>query len=76
MRVARKLLASSADATVVAFGTPAIAALVPEARSVVCCYDTTPASQKAAVGALLGDFAPAGRLPLAGIPPSSDGSKG
>jgi beta-N-acetylhexosaminidase len=63
--VATRLSASCERTVVIAFGTPLIAALVPGARSVLCCYDTTPASQAAGVGALFGEFTPSGRLPVA-----------
>jgi beta-N-acetylhexosaminidase len=68
METARKLIAAAPDPIVIAFTGPEVSLEVPDARTLLCCYDASEPSQCAAVAALFGDAPIAGRLP-ADVPP-------
>ena len=65
---ARELIGLAKRVVLICLRAPYDASLFPEAQTILCaCGDSTP-SLEAAVGALLGRFAPSGRLPVAVMP--------
>lgn len=61
----RDLIGRSENVTLVAFGSPFVLSLFPGARTSICCYDGSPAMQRAAVDALFRRGPIRGRLPAA-----------
>jgi beta-N-acetylhexosaminidase len=68
MDVARRLLDAAPDSVVLAFTGPEVALEFPDVRTLICCYDASEPSQRAAVEALFGEFPLTGRLPV-DVPP-------
>ncbi|MEA3409648.1 MAG: hypothetical protein U9Q95_04800, partial [Candidatus Eisenbacteria bacterium] len=68
LAAARRLIETAPDAIVLAFTGPEISMELPEAATLVCCYDGSEPSQRAAVSALFGESPLTGRLPV-DIPP-------
>jgi beta-N-acetylhexosaminidase len=66
--VARRLVEAAPDAIVLAFTGPEIALELPDVRTLLCCYDASEPSQRAAVEALCGEQGLTGRLPV-DVPP-------
>ena len=64
LAVARGLVAAAPGAVVIAFTGPQVSLEVPEARTLICCYDGSAPSQRAAVEALFGECSIVGRLPV------------
>ncbi len=65
VEILRRLIQACPKPIVFAFTGPQLSSLVPEARSLLCCYDGSPAMQVAAVEALLGKVPIRGHLPVA-----------
>jgi len=63
--IVRRLASSCPHTIVIAFASPQIATVLPDVRSLLCCYDGSPATQVAAIEALLGAIPIRGRLPVA-----------
>ena len=68
MDVARRLLDAAPDSVVLAFTGPEVALELPDVRTLICCYDASEPSQRAAVEALFGESPLTGRLPV-DVPP-------
>jgi len=68
LAAARRLIEAAPDAIVLAFTGPEISTELSEASALICCYDGSEPSQRAAVGALFGESPMSGRLPV-DIPP-------
>ena len=65
LEVARAIIGAAQDVILLCLSNPYDADLLPGAGTVICtCGDAAP-SLAAAVGAVLGDFTPSGRLPVA-----------
>jgi beta-N-acetylhexosaminidase len=62
--LANELLSLGIPTITVALRTPYDLAVYPAARTHLCTYSIQPASLDALTGALFGEFAPAGRLPV------------
>jgi len=60
----RELAASGRPVIVVSFGSPYLLQQFPEAPVYVCAYGAAESSQRAAIGAVFGEFAVGGRLPV------------
>lgn len=69
LAVGRELIGGSQNVTLVAFASPYVLSLLPGARTSLCCYDSTPAIQRAAVDALFRRAPMRGSLPMA-VPPA------
>jgi beta-N-acetylhexosaminidase len=67
--VGRELSERNENVTLVAFAGPFALSLFPDARTFVCCYDGSPAMQRAAADALFRRGPMRGRLPTP-IPPA------
>lgn len=77
--VGRDIIGRSENVTLVAFASPFVLSLFPGARTSICCYDSTPAIQRAVVDALFRHAQMRGSLPMA-VPasvgtPSPDGAR-
>jgi beta-N-acetylhexosaminidase len=68
LAAARRLIEAAPDAIVLAFAGPEISVELSGASALICCYDGSEPSQRAAVGALFGESPLTGRLPV-DIPP-------
>lgn len=67
----RELAARGIPHVVISFGNPYLLREIPEARSYMLAWNGSAAAQRAAVGALLGDFSVIGRTPTR-LPPFFD----
>ncbi|MFH1689318.1 MAG: glycoside hydrolase family 3 N-terminal domain-containing protein [Candidatus Eisenbacteria bacterium] len=65
---ARRLIEAAPRAVVLAFTGPSIALELPDASTLICCYDASEPLQNAAVEALFGEVPLIGRLPV-DVPP-------
>ncbi len=63
LAAARRLVAAAPRSVVLAFTGPEVAAELPGASTLVCCYDGSEPVQNAAVETLFGEFPMTGRLP-------------
>jgi CubicO group peptidase (beta-lactamase class C family) len=63
-RLLRALAASGRPVVIVSFGSPYLLRQFPEAPVYVAAYGSAESSQRAAVGALFGEYAVAGKLPV------------
>jgi beta-N-acetylhexosaminidase len=61
--IGRDLTGRNENVTLVAFAGPYVLSLFPGARTSICCYDGSPAIQRAAVDALFRRLPMGGRLP-------------
>lgn len=68
LAAARRLIEAAPDAIVLAFTGPEISVELSDARTLICCYDGSEPSQRAAVATLFGEFPMVGRLPV-DVPP-------
>ncbi|MCK4680193.1 hypothetical protein KAT82_03655, partial [bacterium] len=68
LAAARRLIDAAPDAVVLAFTGPEISLALSAARTLICCYDGSEPSQRAAVATLFGEFPMTGRLPV-DVPP-------
>jgi len=68
LTAARRLIEVAPDAVVLAFTGPEISVELSDARTLICCYDGSEPSQRAAVATLFGECPMAGRLPV-DVPP-------
>ncbi len=60
----RRLAEAPAPVVVVSFGSPYLLRQFPEVDAYLCAYGAARSSQRAAIGALFGEFAIRGRLPV------------
>ncbi len=67
-RLMESLLASGKPVTLIALGNPYLIRAYPKVAAYLATFSTAPVSEAAAVGAVLGDFAIQGKLPVS-IPP-------
>ncbi len=63
-RLVQRLAAAGPPVVLVSFGSPYLLAQVPEVPVYVCAYGPAFSSQRAAIGALLGEFPVRGKLPV------------
>jgi beta-N-acetylhexosaminidase len=68
LATARRLIDAAPDAVVLAFTGPEISLALSAATTLICCYDASEPSQRAAVATLFGEFPMTGRLPV-DVPP-------
>jgi len=64
VRLLRKLQARGRPLILVSFGSPYLLGQLPESPVYLCAYGSAESSQRAAVGALFGEYALGGRLPV------------
>lgn len=64
LAAARRLIEAAPRAVVLAFTGPEVSLELPDASTLVCCYDGSEPSQNAAVEALFGEVPLTGRLPV------------
>ncbi len=64
VRLIRGLVSAGRPVIVASFGSPYLLGQFPEAPVYVCAYGAAESSQRAAIGALFGEFSVRGRLPV------------
>jgi beta-glucosidase-like glycosyl hydrolase/CubicO group peptidase (beta-lactamase class C family) len=64
VKLLRALAASGRPLVMVSFGSPYLLRQVPEAQAFVCAYGWAESSQRAAIGALFGEYPVTGKLPV------------